>query len=350
MTMNAQWRTFLEEQGAHIEDGYVTDFARLGREAPAALDADILSDLSHEALIKVSGADARVFLQGQLSTEVSALAAEQSQLSAYHSPQGRVLAILRLFAHDDGVYLVLPAALREAVQKRLSMFVLRAKATIADASATLARFGLAGPNAPVLLEEAGIPAPAVPNQAVAVEGAVVIRLHGAVPRFQCVGSAPTLRRLWQSLAGRTAAAGEADWSLRRILAGVPTVYPATQDRFLPQMLNLHELGALDFKKGCYTGQEVIARLQYRGTLKRRLARGKLASETGVAPGAALYVAGEEQPAGEVVDARRLAAGGQVLLAVVRVAVLEQHTVLHLEAGGAEVEMAGLSLLFPEGEG
>jgi folate-binding protein YgfZ len=337
MTMNAQWQTFLEEQGAHIEDGRVLSFARPGREAPAALDADILSDLSHEALIKVSGPDARVFLHGQLSTNVQALTADRSQLSAYHSPQGRVLAILWLVAHDDSVYLILPAALRETVQKRLSMFVLRAKVSIAGAGATLARFGLAGPNAPALLEESGIQAPAAPNQAAGAEDAVVIRLHGAAPHFQCLGPAPTLCRLWQALAGRAAPVGEADWSLRKILAGVPTVYPPTQDRFLPQMLNLHELGALNFKKGCYTGQEVIARLQYRGALKRRLVQGKLATEAAVAPGAALYIAGEEQTAGEVVDARWLPEGGQALLFVVRVSVLDQDARVRSEPGGAEVK-------------
>ena len=293
-----------------------------------------LTDLSLDGLIRVSGADAVAFLQGQLSTDVERLTPETSQLSSWSNAKGRVVTLLRLFCRADDIYLSLPAALQAPVQKRLGMYVLRSRVKLEDASATLARLGLWGPDAAASLHKAGIAPPAEINGATETQGVQVIRLHGELPRYLMVGAIEPMATLRKKLEVAGAHAGdETAWALAKIQAGEPTIYPETTEHFVAQMLDLDQLGAIDFKKGCYIGQEVIARAHYRGGVKRHLVRAASRSTVPLRPGADIHAADQDAPVAEVVDARLDASGTWQMLMVLQDEVRDARLV-HAFSGAA----------------
>jgi len=276
-----------------------------------------LFDLCHEGLIRVSGADAAIFLQGQLSTDVEKLTANSSQLSSWSNAKGRVVTILRLFRRGDSIYLSLPAPMLANVKKRLTMYVLRSKVMVEDASPALGRLGIAGPQAPDVLKTAGLMAPGEVNGLTQSGGIQVIRLHGETPRYALYGPADLLAALITKLETTGVRSLDAEaWALEKILAGEPTVYPETMEHFVAQMLNLDQLGAIDFKKGCYLGQEVIARAHYRGAVKRHMHRASSTAASELKPGIEIHAKGSDSPVAEVVDAGKDSKGiWRVLLVV-----------------------------------
>jgi len=262
--------------------------------------------LAQLGLIDARGPDAAAFLQGQLSNDVRVVAPERAQLSSYNSPKGRLLAVLHVMREGDAFLLELHRGVLEAVLKRLRMYVLRSKVTLAEATGQ-ALYGLAGPRAADVLSGLGLPAPGAPLACARADGIDVMRRLGAVPRYTLRAPAAGGAGLWARLSARAAAGAWEDWRRLDIEAGVPTVYPQTQDRFVAQMCNLDALGGISFDKGCYTGQEIIARVHYRGAVKRHMEVRRLPGAP-PAPGARLE-------AGEIVDAVA-AADGRTSLALV----------------------------------
>lgn len=276
-----------------------------------------LAELRHAGLIRVSGADAVAFLQGQLSTDLDKLTPIAHQLSSWNNAKGRVVTLLRLFRRGDDICMSLPAALQPTVLKRLGMYVLRSKVALTDASSHLVCLGLMGDRAHALLAKAGLSAPEV--NALSSDGAVqILRLHGQAPRFEIYGDPAAMAALQSKLSEAGAKTADEDqWALQTILAGEPTIYPETSEHFVAQMLGLDELGGIDYKKGCYIGQEVIARAHYRGGVKRHLVRAEAQAGTALKPGTELQAKGATEPVAEVVDARRDAQGRWQLLAVLQ---------------------------------
>ena len=304
--MQPDWQNFLLNHRAPS--------MRLGTSASEV----ILADLSHAGLIRVAGPDAVAFLQGQLSTDIEKLTPELCQLSSWNNAKGRVVTLLHLFHLDDAIYLALPAGLASPVLKRLSLYVLRSKVKLTDATDTLARFGLAGTGADALLKEAGLTIPANIYGVARNNGVQVIRLHGEIPRYTVKAQVDSLITLWERLENLgVRATGEDSWALAKILAGEPSVYPETSEHFVAQMLDLDKLGAVDFKKGCYIGQEVIARSHYRGGVKRHLARAECRAASMLKPGLEIYDVERDSPVAEIVDARRDAAGVWQMLVVIQ---------------------------------
>ena len=260
-----------------------------------------LTDLSQEGLIRVSGPDAVAFLQGQLSTDIEQLTPDSSQLSSWSNAKGRVVTLLRLFRHGDDIYLALPSGLLPVVLKKLGMYVLRSKVTLKDASGEWGRLGLWGHEAPALLGKLGLTAPLQVNAVAQAGGITLIRCHGDRPRYALHGDSDAIASLKSRLESESTA--EDNWALTKILAGEATVYPETSEHFVAQMLDLDKLGGIDFKKGCYIGQEVIARAHYRGGVKRHLVRATSHSTVPMKPGSDIHALDQESPVAEVVDAR-----------------------------------------------
>lgn len=267
----------------------------------------IAAELTHLRLIEARGPDALAFLQGQLSNDVRKVAPERAQLSSYNSPKGRMLAVLHLLRHDDAFLIELHASLLEGVLKRLRMYVLRSKVTLA-AVTDRAILGLAGPDADAVLAGAGLPAPAEPLACAWADDVAVVRRLGAAPRYTILAPVGQREALQSRLAAGSQPGTPEDWRRLDIEAGVPTVYPETQDRFVAQMCNLDTLGGISFDKGCYTGQEIIARVHYRGAVKRHMEVRRL--------DVAVPAPGTRLEAGEVVDAAPLARGPGSLALVV----------------------------------
>lgn len=260
--------------------------------------------LTHWGVVTAQGADAAAFLQGQLSNDVQKLDARHARLAAYCSAQGRMQASFIVGRHaPDEFWLACSADVLQATVKRLSMFVLRSKVRLADASASLAVLGLAGEAAVQwLAEDAGVS----DWDACAREGGLCIRLPRAEgsPRWLWMGPVERAQAVLEALP----ALDEAQWRWLEVRSGVGHIVAATVNQFVPQMLNYELLGGVDFKKGCYPGQEVVARSQYLGKLKRRsfLAEGPADLQAGQE---VYWSADPAQPAGTVALAARDPAGG-----------------------------------------
>jgi tRNA-modifying protein YgfZ len=241
------------------------------------------------AVIRFGGADAIGFLQGQFSNDVERLADGRTQLAAYATPQGRAIALLRLRRLGSEIYALLPAALADPVIVRLQRFVLRARVEISrpqDWGVAWTADGIDG----------------TPARAAGDDPALSFEL-------------PDGRRV---VAGPGLAAGEAPdvaerWTASDIAAGFPEIGPATSEHFVPQMLNLDLLDAISFDKGCYTGQEIVARTQNLGRIKRRTFRYSAATDTPFAPLTGLHRDGAK--VGEVLASARIGDGVELLAVV-----------------------------------
>jgi len=289
----------------------------MGDNLAATTAFDGIVRLTDWALLRAHGADAATFLQGQLTQDVIGLPAGEARLCGYCTAKGRLLASFVIWRMgEDSFGLLCSADLAAAVRKRLSMYVLRASCRVDDASAEWSVFGLAGAAARQLADGAR------PWTARQHAGQWLIGLPAAeaAPRGLLVqptaAQAPTLPALDASA-----------WSLLEVLSGVPRITAATAEQFVPQMVNFELVGGVHFQKGCYPGQEVVARSQYRGTIKRRMHL--FATNGSAQPGQEVFHSNDPaQPAGMVVNAADVAGSGCRLLAEVKLAVLEGGS-LHL---------------------
>lgn len=327
---NAAWRAFLIECGALLDEQGVRHYGDPHQELRTVAAGDAIADLSHLSLIRVRGEDARAFLQGQLSNDIGLVSENHSQVSAYCNPKGRMYAVFRIFLRDDCYFLQLPAALAPAVVQRLRLFVLRARVSLQDADAELVRIGLSGPGTPQILSKVFAEPPAAVDEGRNRDGLTVLRLPGPHPRFELVGLPERIQRLWQALVPQVRPVGADAWSWLDIRAGVPVILPGTVEEFVPQMVNLELIGGVSFTKGCYPGQEIVARVKYLGRIKQRMVPAHASAQLRPPPGTPLYVpVGPDQAVGQVVDARPAPQGGFDMLVVIT-----------LEHAGREVRLAG----------
>jgi folate-binding protein YgfZ len=311
--MNKEWSEFLASQST-----------------PSSGGADIncaLNDLSHYGLIRVEGDDAEQFLQGQLTNDMRMLTDDHSNLAGWCNAKGRMIASFRCFRHDGRFYLQTLSDAIPAILPRLSMYVLRSKVEIKDVSDEWVRIGLTGDCAEALLQPFFDELPEQANGVQQQDGMILIRLPGTIHRFEVIGPCPHLKELWQTAAGQARPVTDAFWALHEIRAGIPTLYPQTRESFVPQMTNMQLIDGVSFTKGCYIGQEVVARMQYLGKLKRRMYLAHVDTENSPQPGDELFAGGSTsgQGAGKVVDAQ--ASGkGYDLLAVIEITSAEEDQV------------------------
>ena len=303
-----------------------------------------VTDLSHFGLIRASGPDLRTFLQGQLTNDIKQVTPQVAQLSSYCSPKGRMLGSFRIFQRGEALYLQLPADRLEAILRRLRMFVLRSQVTLEDAGDELARLGLAGDCATDLLPFV----PAEEKGCMTRDELTVIRLPGDRPRFEVLGPPAKLAGLWTNAAGRAEPTGPDFWGLMDIRAGIPNVREDTVEAFVPQMANLQIIGGVSFTKGCYTGQEVVARMQYLGKLKRRMYRARSDGPELPMPGTEVYSASSEsgQGAGRIVDAVPAPEGGFEALVVLQISVADAGDIRLHDSDGPVLELLDLPYAFP----
>ena len=315
--MNSQWQDFLTSQGAVRDQDRIAHFGQPQQELQAAAQGTIIADLSHLGLLQLEGDDAVTFLQGQVTNDVKLLDGSNSHYAGYCTPKGRLLAIFLAFAHHDHLHLQLHGALKENVLKRLKMYVLRSKVTLTDVSDSIIRFGIAGPQATAALEQVFGSAPQHVHALVNLESANLLRLPGDLPRYEVFCAPEHAAALWSQLQAFATPVGNPVWEWLEIQAGIPDVTPATVEAFVPQMVNLDRLNGINFKKGCYTGQEIVARTHYLGKVKRRTLLAHLAGEQ--MPQAADPVFGSDSTdaVGQVVRAAAAPAGGFDLLVEVR---------------------------------
>jgi len=299
------------------------------------------------SVLHVAGGDAIPFLHGQLSSDVESLRPGSGQYWSYNSPKGRVLAngVLWRAPAGDGITMLVAADLAEAIRKRLSMFVLRAKATIEDAGRAATLIGIAGDGAAQAVRDAFGPSLAPGAAAAFGRDAQAFML----PDRRVVVVAPQAQGpvLQAALARHAPWVGNDEWRWFGIAAGVPWITAATSDLFIPQTLNFDLLGGVSFTKGCYPGQEIVARMQYLGRLKERLYAFH-AEALAASPAMRLYSATFDatQPCGTLVDAAPDVRGGVALLAVTQIAAVEADDVTLGAPGGPRLVRRPLPYAVP----
>jgi len=271
--------------------------------------------------IRFSGKEAQAFLNNQLTCDVVALAPASSTYGAYCTPKGRMLASFLLWRSGQDFYMQLPTALCGPVQKQLSKFILRAKVTAVDVSSDWKWIGVAGDDSVTLVRQVTGQAPRLKHEVGLAAGAMVICLPGNCLQVVAANdSAPSI------LEALSAGAEETDpeyWEWLEIQSGIPTILPETQEAFVPQMLNFDLIGGVSFEKGCYPGQEIVARMHYRGTLKQRMCLANIPGTERPEPGDKLYSNHfGDQACGTIVNAARSPGGGFDTLAVIQIASTE----------------------------
>lgn len=260
--------------------------------------------LDHLCVVRASGADAEGFLHGQLTNDLKALAPGQLQLQGYCSPKGRLLALMQTTLDADDILLILPRDNSESLLKRLRMFVMRAAVTL-ELDDAVQVIGVS--------DTSSYPADAPrPLLTISDDSAALV----LVPSDQLSDALATLSSAYDQ--------GSAEhWAASRLLAGEPQIHPSSVDKFVPQMLNLDLLGGLSFNKGCYPGQEIVARTRYLGKVKRRMHLYQTAAGVNAEAGTGLYVEGREQAAGELVELLPAGDKASVASAVIRLEFADQ---------------------------
>ena len=295
------------------------------------LAVGFVAPLTDLGLIALDGEESASFLHNQLTNDVEHLGLGEARLAGYCSPKGRLLASFLMWRSESTIYLQLPREIQPPIQKRLSMFVLRAKTKLSDATELPAHqvvVGLGGGLAEAALQTWFEPLPSRPYATVEHPLGTLIRVGDAfgAPRYQWLMSAETAQTVMPELSAKLTLGGNDAWRLSEIHAGVPQITKATQEQFVPQMVNYELLGGVNFKKGCYPGQEIVARSQYLGKLKRRTTLVTIADPAAVAGAEVYATADPEQPCGMIVNAAPNGQGGVDALVEMKLAAIESGSV------------------------
>lgn len=345
---NAEWQRFLQTQGAQFQNEVAQDFGDAPAERLATASTTVLCDLSQYAILKISGNDAQSFLQNLCSNDLNAVSPLNAQLSSLNSAKGRVLATFILWQTAQDYFLQLPLGLSVAIQKKLSLYVLRSKVKIEEVSQQLIGLGLAGNDAGAMLQANLGDLPNATFSVTQHANASIMRISDQ--RFQIITTPEHAAALWQKLGARPV--GSPCWDWLNIRAGIPVILPATQEQFVLQMLNLDVLGGVSFKKGCYPGQEIVARMHYLGKLKQRTYLAHLSSDEAPQPNDALYSADYAgQSSGHILNASPAPQGGYEVLATLHSSSIQQgHSVHWQSATGPALNFIPLPYSFPDESG
>lgn len=321
--MNTSWTAQLQQQGARLEEAGHIGFLTGREEVALAKTASVVVPLTHLGLIDATGEEVTPYLHNLTSTNIKSLQPGRAQLSSLSGPKGRMLASFLLWRTPEGIRLALAADLHASILKKLGMYVLRTKVKLADAGNERVLLGLAGAAAEAALAGAALGVPGVALDLASTEDVAVARL--ADGRFVVDCPADKAAALWETFRGAgLQAAGTTAWQWLDIQAGFPLVGARTSDEFVAQMLNYELLGGVSFDKGCFPGQEIIARTQHLGKVKKRMFAAHLDADAVVTAGMDLYA--EEfgaQSCGKVLTATPAPEGGVDALVSVQLSVHEK---------------------------
>lgn len=289
--MGREWSDYLLSQGGVATSEALSVKAMVhfgdpdGELKSAVSGAAVLADLSHFGVLALSGEDAQTFLHNQVTTDLRNLTLGQATFAAYCTAKGRMLANFLIMRRGEDWLLLLPSVLCEPIGKRLSMFILRSKVKVRDASGEWVRLGVSGTGMEACVTALLGEVVAEPIMSVGQNDALLVIRLGQ-ERFDVLVRPEAAPRVWEMLAQVARPVGTPAWDWLLVTGGVPVVLPQTQDLFVPQMANMEILGGVSFNKGCYPGQEVVARIQYLGKVKRRMFLAHV--DASATPGMALY--------------------------------------------------------------
>ena len=279
------WHDFLQQQGFSILEQGGIHHANASQGAEA-----YVTDLSNYGTLTLSGPDACKFLQGQLTCNMDELSPQQGLSGAYCSPKGSVISNFDLLQVNDQVMLHMAADVVEAVNTALTKYIVFSKAKLHNQNDEWVRLGLWGQKAQEALAQF-CEAPSQARQVSKFDQGFVFCSNVAQQRYVIYCQPEAAIDLWLQLTDHARPASTAQWEISQIKDGLIYVGEEVSQHYVPQMLNLQEMGTINFQKGCYTGQEVVARMQYLGKLKRHLYLGRITSDTPIQVGMQIDASG-----------------------------------------------------------
>lgn len=286
-----------------------------------ALAVDTATDLSALGFIAISGIDAKKFLQGQVTCDLNDINPQQTRLGAHCTPKGRIQFTFRLFVFHDTYYLRLPIAMIDIALAALKKYGVFFKITLEKVANDWMGIGLSGHHVEKFLRNSIGSIPGEISQCHASEDLLIVRLPGPFPRFEIYGTKAAITNLWESCQKQVKKVGWQAWELFDIMAGIPTILPETSNLFTPHEISYQLINGVSFEKGCYTGQEIVARMHYLGKLKSKLQRVHIDSSE-LKPGAKL-VNNESRQVGTIVNVAQDATKGFQALANIENAALDK---------------------------
>ncbi len=340
--MNIDWKKYLLQNGAEQNDQGLFIFNSTFSDTELTEGSDIICDLSYFSTVVVAGGDATEVIQGQFTNDVNRVDEDHSQINAFCNNKGRMLANFRLFQNQQNYFLSIRSDLVESSIEHLQKYVLRAEVAIQDISEQLVHIGICGDNSETLLS------PFINNLSSDIDSVsyndnyIAIRVAGKTPRYEIFCSQEHAKTLWESLSEKTSVANSAYWDYLNIKNGLPFIDNKTRGEFVPQMVNMELINGVSFEKGCYTGQEIVARTHYLGKQKRRTYRIKITSDTAPKAGDQLATdtSTENQYTGTLVSVYQTAENEFEALAVIQIKSAESEK-LKLKDADAEITVLEL---------
>ncbi len=307
--MNPNWKKLLLDKNATFDNDLGFVFL-----TPEHEGKQRIYPVAGLGVLTISGVDAVNFLQGQITCNINDISDSKSSLGAICNPKGRAITTFLLVKSGDGFLMLLPEELLAAVKKRLQMYVMRSKVILTDSSEQLCLIGLS--------EDASFSIdPAEPSFATSRQDNITVDLQG---RSLVIADADNAQTLWaERLKRGFQPESSAQWRYLDIISGIPWLTEASSEEFIPQMLNLDKLGGISFTKGCYTGQEIVARTHYLGKAKREMFLAECDCLTPPEPNSSIIDAGTEQSIGKVLYAQ-LAKNSCKMLIVLQVSATDTY--------------------------
>jgi len=338
--MNNDWKNYLLQNGARQNEDGLFDFNEAFADAQLADDSDIICDLSHVSTVVIAGGDTNEFIQGQFTNDVNKVDDEHSQISAFCNNKGRMIANFRLFQSQQNYFLSMNSDLVEKSVSLLQKYILRAQVAIQDISEQLIHIGVSGSNAESLLSdfigELNTSVDSISHN----DNYIAIRVAGTTPRYEIFCSLEHAKILWESVSTKASVVNSSYWDYLDIENGLPYIDSNTSEEFVPQMANMELINGVSFEKGCYTGQEIVARTHYLGKQKRRTYRIKIVSDMTPKTGDRLTTdtSTENQYTGTLVTTYQTAENEYEALAVIQIKSAESE---NLKLNNAEVTVLDL---------
>jgi folate-binding protein YgfZ len=348
--MNKDWKNYLLSKGARFTEDGGFQFNLESADNRKADDTDIICDVSQFSTLVIAGGDAKEFMQGQFTNDTDRVDEDNSQLSAFCNNKGRMAANFRLFENQQNYFFSVKNSLVDHSIQHLQNYILRAQVAIQDVSEQLIHLGISGSNAEKLLS----PFIEISNRDVdgvsSNENYIIIRAadhhKNTKPRYEVFCSFEHAKKLWEAVSTQAETVNSSSWDYLNIQAGLPFIDDKTSEEFVPQMVNMDLINGVSFTKGCFTGQEIIARMHYLGKLKKRCFKVHIASEDRPAAGNKLFAenARAGQNTGMIIQAEKNPESGYDALAVIQIADTESNLFLG-DADGPVVTVKELPYAF-----
>jgi hypothetical protein len=313
--MNNSWYHFLKQQGAIFQGASICQF-KDGNSIYSDPQETVFSPVGWMGIARISGPDATAFLQAQLTGDITDIEPGTSRITGYCNPKGRLLAIFRILREGNDFLLLSDSMILETILLQLKIYVLRLRVELTMETLRVA-IGLVGPNANDLVAEFTGSRPEVINRVCYKGNICSIPIGDQEKGYLVIAPPEELIKSWSAIRSQAQLAGSYQWTLFEIRSGLARITCATQKSFIPQSLNLDLIGGVSFSKGCYPGQEIVARVRYLGQLKHRMARAVIPQGQLPSPGDPIFLdAKQTQRAGIIVNAVSLPDGtGELLVTV-----------------------------------